>query len=738
MASNSDLHIVSAEELEGRGRQILHKTLIANKFKVKDVKFSTAKDLGEINPGSLLIPLGDALQALDSDYSSPLHWWGYPTQWNPHLVYPLFHPNMLLSNTHYLPVFQRAFKRGLEFWRGDLAPWRWPEIEIGCTPRASQLLLRLENSDWVGLDIESAGKSPYTADLLCLGLGNEKGGVSFSWPINNPRFERRVLALLRNPRVGKVLHNKSFDLVALRARGIEVGGPTYDTMHAHHAIIPFPSHALTHVAASELPCPRWKSIYKVYDDRKGADAWKGIRHNETKFRALRDYNAKDCIGTAMLRPRLETQVKKTKGGPAFFKLLDKLDVISQKMKDWGIKIDEKKRLDHAERLEGEVEKAKDRLNSLVEGLDLEIGDDPDGWIRKNRKLHKLFYDIYDLPVKQRTKTGQPKMDKEVLEKICMEYPADTPPHKAARAVLTYRKWAKDYSTYVCRRSEENKKGIPIDENGLVHGEWRAGMLITGRWACKAPNLQNIPKPSPGRPSMRDMYTVRCPDNWFVAADYQQLELRIIALLSKDPLLLEAYANGDDVHQLNADVLGCSRKLAKTFVYLTNYGGGPEKGAQGMVKEGFESFAGPKGVVAFRMMQDKWFEAHPAIKDWQFRTIQKARRWDYVELPLSKRRIPFFMGRAKPTDVCNYPIQGTAADIVNAATVRADKLLDWKKEGLVLQIHDDLTFEGPDWRELAEIAKESMETEVEWGGNTMRFPIDVSMGTNWGELKEVEV
>jgi len=231
-------------------------------------------------------------------------------------------------------------------------------------------------------------------------------------------------------------------------------------------------------------------------------------------------------------------------------------------------------------------------------------------------------------------------------------------------------------------------------------------------------------------------------NWLAEGDYAQLELRIVALLAGDEPLLETFANGEDPHAKNAadifgipvsDVAKSQRDFAKTFVYAANYLGTAETIWKNICVE-FPD-AGFTLLQIDRSLRN-WFKRHSAIQRWQQAALKTARQLDKVVAPISGHEL-FFFGNVEPNKVVNYPVQHTAADIINPVTRAVCDALDWPREGILAQCHDALLVDGPDPIRLYKILKEKMTSRVTLAGREMMFEIDVKIGRSWGNAVEIK-
>lgn len=278
---------------------------------------------------------------------------------------------------------------------------------------------------------------------------------------------------------------------------------------------------------------------------------------------------------------------------------------------------------------------------------------------------------------------------------------------------------------------------------IIHPTWRAGLKVTGRWSCQGPNMQQLTKDKKDdndkiiRDGLRTLYVAR-PGYTFVGADWSQLELRVIALLSGDPVLLDAYAKGEDVHLKGAQMLyekekisEAERKLAKTMRFGRFYGGQPPKLYKQM-KPVFPALT-PQFVEHLCRKIDA---DHPRIVQWRDEQVDFAYNQGYVETAIYNRRLEFHNGQVEPTKCVNFPVQGTAADLCNLAVLKVDELIDWKETRLLVQCHDELLLEGKDEEFMHNVLVEAMEQTITYKGRTMKFPIDAEKGDMWGRMEPI--
>lgn len=626
------------------------------------------------------------------------------------------------------PIFAQDLSRMKLLAEGKLE-WKWPEIILESGQRAQEALLSMREKI-IGFDIETAGMDPVNDDILCVGLATKEIAVSLKWPL--PESEERLIRdLLADPNSPKAMHNGQHDVLGMQARGYDFNGYQYDTLLMHAAAMLQLPHDLGFVASCEFWMPRWKSIFKVMGDEKGLERFLKAPPEE-----LRDYNAKDAYMTARLVPSLLERLKETHNGWELYQEYFALANIAMRMRAQGWAPNEGEFEKQRETLKGIMNKMRQSYEKVVAGLihvvpgaqlktkcHVYIGPYRLGESGSHGDIKKLYFEELGLPPPSYTELGEPQLNAKGLEEFCAD--PDKRVATLSRTILNYRKAAKLLSTYV--------DGMPINKvTERVHPSWKVYGTVTGRWSSSDPNCQNIPK------KMRPLFKADT-GTWIVSADYSQLELRIIAYVAQDRLLMQWYEEGQDVHLMNARTAfnkpdatkkGPERQLAKALVYGPNYGGT----AKTIWIQNVAKFPG----LTLSVVEDfvtGWFKAHPDIVEYQRKTIQTAKDYGYVEAPLSGRREIFHDGRIDPNKVLNYPFQSTAGDVVNRAILGIDRELDWTKEAIKAQVHDDIVLQGPDPLRLWQLLKKHMEKPVTLYGQEVIFPCEPEIGKVWGDQTE---
>jgi len=400
----------------------------------------------------------------------------------------------------------------------------------------------------------------------------------------------------------------------------------------------------------------------------------------------------------------------------------------------GWPVDNAARGHHRERLRAEREKAEKDFLAATGLTYSEKGVSP---CRQNAVLHKLFYTTYEVPPKREyynKDTGELQVNRNMLQDCIDEHPNPTA-REAARAELEFRKADKYLVSFI--------EKLPVHGDGRIHIPWNIYGARTMRWT--APILHQLPKAQVvtlqdgtkkvTREGLRDM--MAAPEGWtIIESDKSQLELRLIALLTGDPPLMDAYARGANVHTENAKVLlggdgrGLARDLAKTGVFCFCYGGDGHTAWKQMTPK----FPGLQRKLVLHM-EKNWWAGHPRIKAYQGEQQLLAQQQQYIECPISGLRIEYH-GRVDRTKVINTRVQHSGSDIINPETVEVSKHLRggaW----VAAMVHDAVFVICPD--DLvsyhAQMLLEKMHTVVTYQGRTMEFPAELKVGKNWGALTD---
>jgi uracil-DNA glycosylase family 4 len=650
------------------------------------------------------------------------------------VVIPSIHPAFALRSPAYLPVFKTLLARACSHRLG----WTWGEL-IVVGPYAPKLH-ELFGAEEISVDIEN---SPGSGRIRCIGVGSRRLAVSVPLPPEGDATEEdiQVLRDLLASKIPKILQNGQHDRTELKHHGWVLNGPFFDTLLAHAVVAPRLPHDLGFMCAVEFAAPRWKTEFKVEGDDKGRQ--RSGRFDRAEIRDLQLYNCKDNIMQAKLALRLRDRIKTVHNGPALLAELEYLDELTLKMRERGVCISREALIAHKGKLTAELARIDGEFKAIL-GIDklslYQLGKNG-----QHKSLNRLFFDYFKAPpIEYSEETGAPSLNNRALTYYIRLYTEKGAPVIAqlARLILEYREQAKLLGSYVDNLPVQEEDGLLI-----VHPTWRTFGTRTGRWSATDPAIQTIPKTeyrddgTIRKQGLRNLFCAR-PGMDLVEADYKALELRVLALLANDRKLIEWFANNADVHAITAaevfsavwnkvskDKQKDLRKLAKGVRFGKNYGGSDKTiWANVIIKA--PGIKLEQISYVFKMID----QLHPDTVAWKTRLLKEATNNNFVEAPFSGRRQYYHDGHVVPTEVLNFPIQATAGDIANKAIRRT------YESGILplAQVHDAILAEGPDGMDVARKLKAAMEFELELNGVRMFFPVDISIGKNWGAMREVHL
>ena len=584
---------------------------------------------------------------------------------------------------------------------------------------ATKLFVKnLMNQTSVCFDTETTGLNPLTAELV---------GIAFSWEVGKgfyvpfPEYKTEAQALIEilrpffeNEFIEKIGQNLKYDIKVLAKYNIAVKGKLFDTMLAHYLINPDMRHNMDVLAETYLnytPISITELIGK-----KGKNQ---LSMREVPLDKQTEYAVEDADITLQLKEHFEKELDEANTQ----KLFDDIEVpllrVLAAMELEGINLD------------------KDFLNSLSEDLNTDIlnleksiyedaGEEFN--IASPKQLGIILFEKLNLVDKpKKTKTGQYKTSEDILSYLAKD-------HEIIRQVLEYRGLAKLKSTYV------DALPLQVEEStGRVHTDYMQTVAATGRLSSNNPNLQNIPIRTERGRQVRKAFVPRNDEYTLLAADYSQIELRIIAALSEEETMIEAFKNGEDIHAstaskvFNVPLDGVTREQrsnAKTVNFGIIYG----VSAFGLSNQTDLSRGEAKELI------DTYYETYPKLKAYMSAQVDFARDNGYVQTVLGRRRYlkdidsrNAMVRSGAERNAVNAPIQGSAADIIKIAMINIyNKLQDGNyKSKMLLQVHDELVFDVYK-SELATI-KALVKNEME-NAFTIDVPLDVELdtGLNWLE------
>ncbi len=581
-----------------------------------------------------------------------------------------------------------------------------------------EVLEDLAQAREISFDFETDSLFPVEARLVGLAVtSREKGGwyVPLDHREGPSLPEEEVLKafspLLTQREKEKVGQNIKYDLVLLFSRGYRIEGPLFDTMVASYLLNPGKrTHGLDDLALEHLGyrTTTYKEVTK-----KGK---KEIPFSQVRPEAARDYACEDADITLRLKHILEEQLKEEGLEDLFHQLEMPLVPVLARMELAGVKVDRERLEAMAQVLETQIERLEEEIHRLA--------GEPFN-INSPKQLAHILFEKLKLKPLRKTKTGY-STDVEVLAQLSLEHPL---PEK----VLEYRQLTKLKSTYV-----EGLIKVINPKTGRVHTSFNQTVTATGRLSSSEPNLQNIPIRTELGRMIREAFVAE-EGFLLLSADYSQIELRILASLSGDEKLLEAFHRGEDIHTRTAcEIFGVSpqevtpelRRRAKVVNFGVIYGMSPYGLSQELkipVEEAADYI-------------ERYFHRYPGVRRFLDQLIAQAQEKGYVTTFLGRRRfIPEIFSSNRNTRelgkryAINTPIQGSAADLIKLAMIGIDRFI--REEDLqtrmILQVHDELLLEVAqgELEEVKERVKDLME-----GVYPLKVPlvVHIGVGKNWEE------
>jgi len=583
--------------------------------------------------------------------------------------------------------------------------------------KRKQLLDMLLQQTSVCFDTETTGIEAMEAEIV---------GMSFTWETGKGYYvvcppERRAEVVqdfrefFESETIEKIAHNIKYDLKIIEKYDVRVNGPLFDTMIAHYLITPEGKHSMDYLAELYL---NYKPIsIETLIGKKGKNQGNMADLDPEK---VVDYACEDSDITWQLKQIFEPEIQKPHLKDLFYDMEMPLARVLKDMEMEGIRMDVPGLALFSEELGTELEHLEKSIKELAGVSDFNL-DSP-------KQLGEILFDVLQIDAKaKKTKTGQYKTSEDVLTKLEHK-------HEIIPLILNYRSLRKLKSTYVDALPKLVNKNT-----GRIHTSYMQTVAATGRLSSNNPNLQNIPIRTEKGREMRKAFISRDDQHTLLAADYSQIELRIIAALSGDTNMITAFKDKQDIHAATAakvynvaieDVTREQRSAAKAVNFGIIYG----QSAFGLSQNLGISRKEAKGLI------DSYFEQYTSMKTFMSDQVDFAREHGYVETIMKRRRYlkdiqsanAIVRGFAERNAV-NAPIQGSAADVIKIAMINIHKRM--KAEGLqskmLLQVHDELVFDvkKDEMETMEKLVKTEMETAVE-----MAVPLDVDykFADNWLE------
>ncbi|GAB2947133.1 DNA polymerase I [Hymenobacter coalescens] len=573
----------------------------------------------------------------------------------------------------------------------------------------------------VSFDTETTGLDTMTARLVGLSFCWRQGEAYYVPVPPGPDDVEAAQAIVDEFRpffdaeqVTKIGQNIKYDLSILKHYGVRVRGPLFDTMLAHYLLEPDMRHNMDVLAETYLHYSPISILELIGPKGKNQKTMGDIPPAEVK-----DYACEDADVTLQLKhvfePRLEAQGLL----PLLNDVENPLVPVLADVEYEGVRIDASALAEYSGTLQGYITETEEQIFK-ISGEPFNIGSP--------KQLGEVLFDKLQIGGKpKKTKTGQYATGEEILSVLAAEHPI-------AALILEHRQLTKLKSTYVDALPQ-----LVCALDGRIHTSFNQAVTATGRLSSTNPNLQNIPIRTEKGREIRRAFVPRDQDHILVAADYSQIELRIMASFSQDPTMIESFRQGIDIHTSTASKIfnvpleqvdSDMRRKAKT----ANFG----------IIYGISAFGLAQRLSIGRKEATELIEAYfaefPAVKEYMDESIRKARDLEYAETLLGRRRYLRDINSRNATlrgyterNAINAPIQGTAADIIKVAMIRIHEWLEREKLGtrMILQVHDELVFDAP--KEEVELIQPHLR-ELMINALPLQVPMEVEIGTgtNWLE------
>lgn len=576
----------------------------------------------------------------------------------------------------------------------------------------------LADQDFFTFDTETDGIDPLTAGLVGMSFA-VKENEAWYVPVPADKEEAtKVVAhfspALQNRKSQKIGQNIKFDIIVLRKYGVRVAGPLFDTMIAHYLLNPELRHGMDYLAETYLkykPVPISQLI--------GPKGKNQLCMRDVPLAQIAEYAAEDADVTLKLKNFFAPELKKAGIESLFFDIEMPLIYVLVEMEVTGVKLDTVALKQSSEELTAALNNLEKEIYELA-GVKFNINS--------SKQVGEVLFEHLKIEEKaKKTKTGSYSTSEDILEKMRSKHPV-------VGKLLEYRGLKKLLSTYIDALPE-----LINPETGKIHTSFNQTVTATGRLSSTNPNLQNIPiRDELGR-EIRKAFIPDNEDCTFFSADYSQIELRIMAHLSQDEHMIEAFRSGADIHSATAakiygipveEVTGDMRRKAKTANFGIIYG----ISIFGLAERLNIPRAESKELI------EGYFKSYPGIRDYMDESIRIAKEKGYVETIFKRKRyLPdinshnaIVRGYAERNAI-NAPIQGSAADIIKVAMVRIYNRFEEEglKSKMILQVHDELNFNvcQDEQEKVRQIVLEEMENAIQ-----LQVPLiaDCGEGKNWLE------
>jgi len=584
--------------------------------------------------------------------------------------------------------------------------------------KQDELARFLNSQDFFAFDTETDGIDPLLSKLVGLSFAvNEKEAWYVPVPEETEEAQKivdRFVLPLHNEKIEKIGQNIKFDILVLCKYGIRVRGPLFDTMIAHYLLNPELRHNMDYLAETYLGYTPI-SITELIGPR----GKKQLTMRDVPVDQVAEYAAEDADITLQLKNYFAPLLKKEGLESLFYEIEMPLVYVLAEMEMTGVTLDTEALRQSSLVLTASLDQLEKEIHEMA-GESFNINS--------AKQVGDILFDKLKIDEKaKKTKTGAYSTSEDVLEKLRNKHPI-------IEKLLEYRGLKKLLSTYI-----DALPTLINPETGKIHTSFNQAVTATGRLSSTNPNLQNIPVRDELGREIRKAFTANDADSLFFSADYSQIELRIMAHLSNDTNMVDAFLSGSDIHAATAakiygipvaEVTSDMRRKAKTANFGIIYG----ISVFGLA----ERLNIPRGES--KELIEGYFKTYPRVREYMDESIQLAKDKGYVETLFKRKRFladinsnnAIVRGYAERNAI-NAPIQGSAADIIKVAMIRIHKRFEEEKlkSKMILQVHDELNFNVTkgELDKVRQIVLEEMENAI-----SLRVPLiaDYGVGNNWLE------
>lgn len=589
---------------------------------------------------------------------------------------------------------------------------------IDTDAKMDALIVSLKKEKQICFDTETTGLDAKQAGIVGISFSVKPGTASYVPCPDDKNQTLKILekfnVLFSDANITWIGQNIKYDLLILKNHGYDLNGNTFDTMLAHYVIEPEGKRSMDLLSAKYLG---YEPVHIV--DLIGKKGKNQGNMRDIEIEKIKEYAGEDADVTLQLKNIFELALKEKEVERVFFEVENPLVKVLAEMEFEGVRVDTNFLNEYSKELEREAKISEESVYKIA-GVRFNLAS-------PKQLGEVLFEKLMIDPKAKKTKTGQYATGEDVLQKLAHQYPI-------VSDILAFRELTKLKSTYV--------DALPLlinPKTGRVHTTYAQAVAVTGRLSSNNPNLQNIPVRSDRGKEIRKAFIPRDDKHILISADYSQIELRIVAAISGDPNMCEAFRLGKDIHTATAakvygineeDVTKEMRYKAKSVNFGIIYG----QGAFGLAENLGISRTEAKTII------DNYKKEFPGITHYMESTIKFAKDKGYVETLMGRKRwlrdinsSNFTVRGFAERNAINSPIQGSAADMVKLAMIKVQAAIKKHnfKSKMILQVHDELIFDAlkDEATEMKELILENMENALPLPNNVPTVA-EAGIGENW--------